>query len=120
MQNQISNTFLRKFENPDNSTCWLNSCLQLVLVAMDYEKQVVNGLFSSELGKELLYLSMLNSNESLDPFTVKNILVSTENKRISTELSKVGQQIVDRDLLNRRKNQIKKTWLNLQSGYQCV
>ena len=115
-QNQISK--IRQFENPDQSTCWLNSCLQLVLVAMDYEKEMVATLFSSELGLELLCLS--NSKGSLNPFTVKNILVSTENKRISTELSELGQQIVDKNYLNRRANQINNIRLNLDSGYQCV
>ena len=28
--------FTRKFLNVDKSTCWLNSCLQLVLSALDY------------------------------------------------------------------------------------
>ena len=115
-QNQISK--IRQFENPDQSTCWLNSCLQLVLVAMDYEKEMVATLFSSELGLELLCLS--NSKGSLNPFTVKNILVSTEDKRISTELSELGQQIVDKNYLNRRANQINNIRLNLDSGYQCV
>ena len=27
--------FRRRFKNPDMATCWLNSCLQLVLSAMD-------------------------------------------------------------------------------------
>jgi len=115
-RNKISK--IRQFENRDQSTCWLNSCLQQALVAMDYEKELVATLFSSELGLELLSLS--NSNRSLSPFTIKNILLSTENKRISTELSELGQQIVDKNILNRRANQINNIRLNLDTGYQCV
>ena len=39
--------FCRRFHNPDLATCWLNSCLQLILIAMDYDGQ--NTIFNSQL-----------------------------------------------------------------------
>ena len=125
-QNPINNLriyrhlFKRRFENPDSASCWLNSCLQLVLAAMDFEKQLVNTLFDSELGQELIHLHSISSIQSLDPSSVKEIITLAEDTRISTSLSEVGQQIVDRELLHRRAFKIENTRLNLRSGQQCV
>ena len=33
--------FSRRIRNPDMATCWLNSCLQLLLTAMDYDEYVI-------------------------------------------------------------------------------
>ena len=87
---------------------------------MDFEKQLVNTLFDSELGQELIHLHSISSIQSLDPSSVKEIITLAEDTRISTSLSEVGQQIVDRELLHRRAFQIENTRLNLRSGQQCV
>ena len=87
---------------------------------MDFEKQLVNTLFDSELGQELIHLHSISSIQSLDPSSVKEIITLAEDTRISTSLSEVGQQIVDRELLHRRAFKIENTRLNLRSGQQCV
>ena len=47
-------SFRRHFNNLDMATCWLNSCLQLILTAMDHSLSTAS--FTSELGKELSFL----------------------------------------------------------------
>ena len=47
-------SFRRKIKNSDAATCWLNSCLQLILTAMDHLGS--NPSLTSELGMELLHL----------------------------------------------------------------
>ena len=41
--------FSRRFKNLDSTTCWLNSCLQLFLIAMDHESFTESD-FTSDLG----------------------------------------------------------------------
>ena len=116
----LKNTFKRRFYNPDSASCWMNSCLQLVLVAMDFEKDLVNALFTSELGLELLYLLSNNNTLPLDPLNVKNIITVAEDTRIAMEISEVEQQCLDKNIENRRKQQIENNRLSLHSGQQCV
>ena len=47
LRNLHKNEFRRKFDNRDMATCWLNSCLQLVLAAMDHNADQI--IFNSEL-----------------------------------------------------------------------
>ena len=54
--NDKRNTFTRRFNNQDMTTCWLNSCLQLILIAIDYDKNTAERTLTSELGMELLKL----------------------------------------------------------------
>ena len=65
--------FKRKFKNLDMATCWLNSCLQLVLMAVDNFRDLT--ILTSELGHELLQLKNEQEGRPLDPSTVKEILV---------------------------------------------
>ena len=58
-------SFRRKFQNSDAATCWLNSCLQLILNAMDHLGSKPS--LSSELGIELLHLQHSDQHKSLDP-----------------------------------------------------
>ena len=51
-------TFTRKFKNPDMRTCWLNSCLQLVLTAINYDEQISRATYNSELGKQLVICNL--------------------------------------------------------------
>ena len=83
---KINRSFRRKFHNPDMATCWLNSCLQLVLNAMDHGDDII---LDSELGLELKRLQTSNQDLSLNPTIVKDIIVSTEDTRIATRLSRL-------------------------------
>ena len=109
--------FRRKFVNPDLATCWLNSCLQLILIAMDYDESTK--VFNSELGKELLRLQS-NQNESLNPLNVKDILVSSEDMRIATRLSELTSEITDQIELEDQTRNIQNMRLDLRRGQQCV
>ena len=44
-KSKTNRIFQRRFLNPDMATCWLNSCLQIVLCAMDQNS--VGHLFNS-------------------------------------------------------------------------
>ena len=79
---------------------------------MDYEKD--NLTLDSELGVELLRLQRINQNISLDPTVVKDIIVSTEDTRIATRLSRLGPN----DDEHRRF--IENSRFDLRSGQQCV
>ena len=110
--------FNRKFDNPDFATCWLNSCLQLILVAMDNDKD--NNSFNSELGKELLRLQSIKQNEALDPSNFKDIIVCTEDTRIASRLSRLLMTTKDKTEVNEQTKLIEETRLDLRSGQQCV
>ena len=62
----IHRLFSRRFKNIDQSTCWLNSCLQLILNAFDYAEFEHNS-FISELGREILRLQLSDDIQALDP-----------------------------------------------------
>ena len=111
-------SFKRKFNNLDMATCWLNSCLQLILSAFDHSLSTAN--FSSELGKELLFLHSSDQTKSLDPTTVKYIVVTAEDTRIATRLSELTAETDDQDQLASQSRAIENLRLNLKSGQQCV
>ena len=120
-QEQSSNTrdqnFARRFKNIDMTTCWLNSCLQLLLIAMDHTQTKES--FTSELGEELMQLKY-NKDYPLDATNFKHILVSTEDTRIATRISELSFEIYDPDELEHRTQNIQNMRLNLISGQQCV
>ena len=96
--NTLSNqSFQRKFKNIDMATCWLNSCLQLVLTAMD--NFITPGSSISELGTELLRLQSSEPNIPLDPSIVKHIIVTAEDTRIAMRLSDLSTDKLDQDQL---------------------
>ena len=72
----------RRFMNRDNETCWLNSCLQLILTALDYENDVCQ--YGSTLWKQLVGLHNEGSSKTLLPDGVKNTIIETERNRITT------------------------------------
>ena len=109
--------FCRRFHNPDSATCWLNSCLQLILIAMDYDGQ--NTIFNSQLGAELKKLQLNSDGLSLNPTTVKDILVSTDDTRIAMRLSELENEIIDQYELERQQDFVRNTRLNLIQGQQC-
>ena len=61
----IIDTYKRRFQNPDMSTSWLNSCLQLILAA--FEHFLPEDEFKSPLGITLQSILSLNSNQPIDP-----------------------------------------------------
>ena len=115
--NEPKRTFNRKFKNLNMTSCWLNSCLQLILNAMEYFHP--NCSFDTELGLELVRLLMSDTN-SLDCTGVKNIIVKSEDTRIKRRISELKSEINDPHLLRKRIQQVEDLRLDLISGQQCV
>ena len=113
------NVFTRRFENPDRATCWLNSCLQLVLTALDYD-EFSQLAFSSELGRELISMKLNSKTNLLDPTNCKDIVVTAEDVRIATRLSELSYQILDKNKLEEQSDRIKLLRMDLRNGQQCV
>ena len=111
-------SFRRRFVNLDWTNCWLNSCLQLILAALDHSKSVL--AFTSELGLELLRLQSSEPEFALDATNVKQIIVTAEDTRIATRLSELQEEITDIIQLNARIATVEKSRLNLLHGQQCV
>ena len=65
----------RRIENSDAETCWLNSCLQLVLTALDFKEMLCST--GSNLWQNLLWLQGKDSSTVLDPTGVKEIMIQT-------------------------------------------
>ena len=97
---------------------WLNSCLQLVLSAMD--KNSSDYLFNSELGVELKRLQLNHLRGSLDPTNVKDIIVTCEDTRIATRLSELQSLIINPEELERQCRFVHSSRLDLRRGQQCV
>ena len=70
----------RKTMNPDSQTCWLNSCLQLVLTAMDHLENIAE--FGSDLWSQLIWLQGKDPSVVLDPTDIKNVIITTERQRL--------------------------------------
>ena len=109
--------FKRKFRNIDMTTCWLNSCLQLILNAMDHSGS--KDSLTSELGEELMKLQR-NRDFPLESRTVKNILVTTEDTRVATRISELAFEVDNPFELEHRTQNIQDLRLNLNHGQQCV
>ena len=110
--------FKRRFRNIDMSSCWLNSCLQLVLTAFDHSSVPIS--LNSELGNELQRLLISEIETSLDPTIVKDILVSTEETRVSLRISELEAEIENQIELEHQIHLINSLRLDLHSGQQCV
>ena len=110
--------FKRKFQNPDMTSCWLNACLQLIFSAFDHEEQVLQ--FSSELGEELLRFHQFTSVMGIDPTSIKDIIVYTEDMRIATRKSELMNATQNRQDLENQLRNIDDLYLNLKTGQQCV
>merc|ERR1711867_146066 len=66
----------RRIINPDAETCWLNSCLQLILTALDfYEEMPQSG---SIMWQNLIQLQGIDTTLPLDPSGVKRVMLLTE------------------------------------------
>ena len=73
----------RRIINPGAETCWLNSCLQLVLTALDFKTSICPT--GSVLWQTFLWLQGKDSSVDLDPTDVKLAILQTEQKRIVTQ-----------------------------------
>ena len=110
--------FKRKFRNIDQTSCWLNSCVQLILSALDHLGS--REILTSELGIELMHLKNNYQGETLDSTNVKLILVASEDTRIGLRLSELTAEIFDPIQLELRTEAVQNLRLNLISGQQCV
>ena len=115
---EVDPSFSRKFRNIDMPSCWLNACLQLLLVALDHLPSLE--FLTSELGAELRKLQMNVDNKSLNSTNVKHILVAAEDMRIATRISEVAAEENDPVELERRRKAILGLRLDLLQGQQCV
>lgn len=70
----------RRIINPDAETCWLNSCLQLVLVAFDHTENLSE--IGSTLWDNLIWMKGKDSSVPLDPTDVKLAIVQIERERM--------------------------------------
>ena len=110
--------FTRKFQNIDLTSCWLNSCLQLILCAFDHSR--TQETFTSELGLELVQLQQDETSQSINSTNVKFIMVTAEDTRIATRISELSMEIYDPIVMENRTHDIENMRLNLISGQQCV
>ena len=111
------NLFKRKFLNSDGSTCWLNSCLQLVLMAFDRIDD--DSSFTSDLACQILSLKN-NKSCTLDPSSFKNTLAAIEDIRIATRLSSLDMEALTENQKKAEIKSIQSTRFNLLEGQQCV
>ena len=100
--------FNRKFVNPDNATCWLNSSLQLVLLSLDYSTTANENIFTLNLGRELLKLKD-DQGQFHDASIVKDIIIAAEDTRIATRLSEESCRIIDKNLLRKQHEYVRNT-----------
>ena len=70
----------RAFRNPDAESCWINSCLQIILTAIDHRDSYEES--GSPLWNELILLIKQGNSSSLDPLPIRDILINKEKERI--------------------------------------
>ena len=61
----------RSFRNPQMESCWLNSCMQLVLTAFDHLSDLATD--GSALWKLLLSYRMKDEDEIMNPLEVRDL-----------------------------------------------
>ena len=111
-------SFRRRIRNPDMASCWLNSCLQLILTALDYCRNDIE--FNSDLGTELLSLQRKRSKQILNPTRVKQLLVEADEMRNVLRKSEVMGETQNLAELSKKLRNIDELRLNLITGQQCV
>ena len=116
--NDLCMKFTRRFMNPDMSTCWLNSCLQLILSGFDHFYPEI--AFQSNLGLELMVLKNIQPTQCIDPTVLKNIIVYAEDTRIATRKSELTSGIKDKDELAKMLENVDEMYLNFNNRQQCV
>ena len=83
----------RRISNHDSETCWLNSCIQLLLVALDYSP---NFVMSSSLGK---LLELAQSKTLIDPRPIKRLIQDELDSNSGRYQYILTEQQCARDLL---------------------
>ena len=116
--NDLCVKFTRRFMNPDMSTCWLNSCLQLILSGFDHFYPEI--AFQSNLGLELMVLKNIQPTQCIDPTVLKNIIVYAEDTRIATRKSELTSEIKDKEELAKMLENVDEMYLNFNNRQQCV
>ena len=81
----------RSFRNPDDVSCWMNSCLQLVLAALDHSNELSNE--GSDLWKLLLSLKGDDDSQTLNSLPVRDLLLEKELQRITETNVPPGQRL---------------------------
>merc|ERR1712102_119188 len=61
-------------------SCWLNSCMQLVLAAFDHSSEVATN--GSHLWEPLLQCKMKDEGEIINPLEIRDLLLAKERDRI--------------------------------------
>ena len=77
---QMSQSIHRTFENPDFESCWINSCLQMILTSLDHSSSVEEN--GSPLWNQLILLKKKGKSSSLDPLPIRDIIINNEKERI--------------------------------------
>ena len=78
--NKRSKRLFRSFRNPQMESCWLNSCMQLVLAAFDHLPEVASD--GSTLWNLLLSYRMKDEDEIINPLEIRDLLLEKERMRI--------------------------------------
>lgn len=73
----------RTFRNTDLESCWINSCLQIVLTALEHRESFDE--IGSPLWDEVVNLFKQGRSSSLNPLPLRDILINTEKQRILVE-----------------------------------
>ena len=73
----------RTFSNSDMETCWLNSCMQLMLALLDHSDQTAMTARSELL--RMLFSLKSDGVKTLNPLPVRNLLMKTERQRIISD-----------------------------------
>ena len=113
-----TSVFSRRFDNKDAKTCWLNSCLQGMLSAIDYS-ELPKG-FTSSLGKELLKMHSNENIEVKDPGSLLDIVCKADNDRVDLAIEDLQVNIQDPSLLRKRITSLENDRLALFGQQQCV
>ena len=71
----------RTFRNAGMENCWLNSCMQLTITALDHTDEVPSN--GSILWELLISYKLEDTEQILNPLNVRNILIEKERERIS-------------------------------------
>ena len=116
--NIIEQCFQRRIMNADFSSCWLNSCLQLLLIAFDTKLPTES--FNSNLGIQLQKLHSTDVSLPLDPVSIRQLITDTEEARIQAEKDELVHLIKDPRELRRMLRIKNNSKLNLGTGQQCV
>ena len=108
----------RRIINKDATSCWLNSCLQMVLTAMDTSDTPIE--FDSRLGSQLVDLHKTNVRLILDPSQIRRILTEAEKERIRNRVEEIRLTYDDPQVQAREIVRAESTRLTLGTGEQCV